>query len=106
VLDRGTASTPPSDTRDKVLWGWSKKVPRAVAYEVMAAHTLTSQDASVRRWRIARLREAGFEGDLASALADHRGVDLHALLNLIDRGCPPALAARILAPLDFEGPLG
>jgi hypothetical protein len=27
-------------------------------------------------------------------------VDLHDLLNLIDRGCPPPLAARILTPLD------
>jgi hypothetical protein len=28
------------------------------------------------------------------------GVDLHELLVLIDRGCPPVLAARILAPID------
>ena len=68
----------------------------------MATDTLTSEDASIRRWRVARLREAGFDDGLASALADHRGVDLHALLNLVDRGCPPALAARILAPLDFD----
>jgi hypothetical protein len=27
-------------------------------------------------------------------------VDLHELLVLVDRGCPPPLAARILAPLD------
>ena len=27
-------------------------------------------------------------------------VDLHELLVLVDRGCPPELAARILAPLD------
>ena len=26
--------------------------------------------------------------------------DLHALLDLVDRGCTPALAERILAPLD------
>jgi hypothetical protein len=30
--------------------------------------------------------------------------DLHALLELVDRGCPPALAARILAPLDEIDP--
>jgi hypothetical protein len=56
----------------------------------------------VRRWRVARLREAGFEDVLACALADHQGFDLHELLNLVDRGCPPALAARIVAPLDFD----
>jgi hypothetical protein len=71
----------------------------------MATETLTSENVGIRRWRVNRLREAGFEDGLASALADHRGFDLHGLLNLVDRGCPPALAARILAPLDFEGPL-
>jgi hypothetical protein len=29
-------------------------------------------------------------------------VDLHALTGLVERGCPPPLAARILAPLDHE----
>jgi hypothetical protein len=29
-------------------------------------------------------------------------VDIHALLELVDRGCPPHLAARILAPLDCD----
>jgi hypothetical protein len=29
-------------------------------------------------------------------------VDLHALLDLVDKGCPPQLAARILAPLDEQ----
>jgi hypothetical protein len=71
----------------------------------MATEALQSESASVVRWRITRLREAGFEDDLASAVADHRGFDLHELLNLVDRGCPPALAARILAPLDFDATL-
>jgi hypothetical protein len=26
--------------------------------------------------------------------------DLHALIELVERGCPPALAVRILGPLD------
>jgi hypothetical protein len=39
---------------------------------------------------------------LAWDLAADGDVDLHDLLNLIDRGCPPHLAARILAPLDRE----
>jgi hypothetical protein len=32
-------------------------------------------------------------------------MDLHELIELVERGCPPALAARILAPLDREGKL-
>jgi hypothetical protein len=50
-------------------------------------------------WRICRLLEHGFPRRLAEDLARQR-VDLHALLQLVDAGCPPHLAARILAPLD------
>jgi hypothetical protein len=50
-------------------------------------------------WRVCRLREAGFSAALAEALARQR-VDLHALLQLVDAGCPPDLAARILSPVD------
>jgi hypothetical protein len=46
------------------------------------------------------LRQAGCEPALADALAADGDIDLHDLLNLIDRGCPPATAARILAPLE------
>jgi hypothetical protein len=51
-------------------------------------------------WRRCRLLEAGFPELLAARLA-HGRVDLHALLQLVDRGCPPELAARILAPLEI-----
>jgi RNA polymerase sigma-70 factor, ECF subfamily len=49
-------------------------------------------------WRIDRLRDAGFSDGLASALAGEARYDVHALLDLIDRGCPAELAARIVAP--------
>jgi hypothetical protein len=51
-------------------------------------------------WRRRQLSAAGFSPALAQALARDRRVDLHALLELVDRGCTPALAARILAPLE------
>jgi hypothetical protein len=51
-------------------------------------------------WRRRRLAAAGFEPCLAAELAAQPAVDLHELLVLVDRGCPPVLAARILAPLD------
>jgi hypothetical protein len=53
----------------------------------------------VRDWRRQVLRQAGFENGLAWQLAADADVDLHDLLKLVDRGCPPELAARILAPL-------
>jgi hypothetical protein len=53
-------------------------------------------------WRRRRLQRAGFEPALADVVARDCAMDLHALLELVDRGCPPPLAARILAPLDRE----
>jgi hypothetical protein len=53
-------------------------------------------------WREARLHLAGFDPAAASRLAREERIDFHALLDLIDHGCPPHLAARILAPLDSE----
>ncbi len=57
----------------------------------------------VQAWRRTRLLDAGFGHDLAEALAAEVRVDLHALLELVERGCSPVLAARILAPADGEG---
>jgi hypothetical protein len=54
-------------------------------------------------WRRSRLVEAGFGAELAAELAQDCGIDMHALLELTDRGCPADLAARILAPLDDRG---
>jgi hypothetical protein len=50
-------------------------------------------------WRAARLREAGLEPRLAERVAGDCAYDLHALIDLVERGCPPHLAVRILAPL-------
>jgi hypothetical protein len=55
---------------------------------------------TVVAWRRDRLVAAGFNPRLARALARDRAVDLHALIELTERGCPPETAARILAPLD------
>ena len=52
--------------------------------------------ADVVRWRLRRLADAGFDEELAGALAAERDIDLHALLDLVDRGCPPHLASRIM----------
>ena len=60
------------------------------------------EDERLARWRRRTLAAAGFDEDLARRLTAERALDLHALLELVDRGCPPPLAARILAPLDRE----
>ena len=64
-----------------------------------------STTAPVGDWRRRRLIAAGFEPSLATRLAADDGIDLHELLVLLDRGCEPELAARIVAPLDGPSPL-
>ncbi|HEX6460383.1 MAG TPA: hypothetical protein VF032_15795 [Thermoleophilaceae bacterium] len=59
-----------------------------------------SSSTALVQWRRERLLEAGVAPEVAANLAWDCGVDLHALFELIDRGCPPHLAVRILAPLD------
>jgi hypothetical protein len=53
-------------------------------------------------WRARRLRDAGFSRELAVRVAENPAYDLHAMLELVDRGCPAELAARIVAPIDSE----
>ena len=65
---------------------------------------MTKTDADWMLWRSRRLLAAGFAPGLAERLARDGRIDVHALLELTDRGCPPHLAARILAPLDDEPP--
>lgn len=58
--------------------------------------------AELVNWRRLQLMRTGFDSASAASLATERSVDLHALIELVERGCPPPLAARILAPLDHE----
>ena len=54
------------------------------------------------RWRREQLTESGFPLFLAARLADDARYDLHALIELVERGCRPELAVRVVAPLDDE----
>lgn len=63
-----------------------------------------AEPSPVVAWRAERLRAAGFDDALARLLSGDRGFDLHAVLELVDRGCPPPLAARIHAPLEEDRP--
>jgi hypothetical protein len=46
-------------------------------------------------WRIVRLVEAGYDADSAVRLA-LSCIDLHAAVDLVERGCPVGLALAIL----------
>ena len=55
---------------------------------------------AVADWRRKQLVRSGFPRSLAARLASDPEYDLHRLIELVERGCPPELAVRVLAPLD------
>jgi hypothetical protein len=61
-------------------------------------------DRAVVDWRREQLLTAGFPGEPAGELACDWRYDLHALIELVERGCEPLIAARILAPIDDAPP--
>jgi hypothetical protein len=62
--------------------------------------SLKPADAQVNRWRREQLVLTGFSLPLAARVARDPGYDLHRLIQLVEQGCPPELAVRIVAPLE------
>ena len=66
----------------------------------MTVAELISQDegeaTAVLEWRFSQLRRSGYAIDDAVLLAECTAIDLHHAAELVARGCPPALARRIL----------
>jgi hypothetical protein len=66
----------------------------------VAAPEITLIDQSeverIERWRAEELERAGYEPRAAGRLAVRHDVDLHTAVDLLERGCPPDLALRIL----------
>jgi hypothetical protein len=52
--------------------------------------------AEVLAWRFDALCRSGYDLDAAAVLAANVQIDLHQAVDLVSRGCPPDLAARIL----------
>jgi hypothetical protein len=55
---------------------------------------------SIVDWRYDQLVYAGVPLGLADAVASMDRYDVHELISLLERGCEPALAVKILAPLE------
>jgi hypothetical protein len=51
-------------------------------------------------WRRAQLLRAGLPRSLAARVARDERYDLHELIELVERGCTPSLALRILEPVE------
>jgi hypothetical protein len=59
-------------------------MPEAVDYDRLLVH----------EWRAAQLKRLGIPGALAEIYADR--LDWHQVAKLVQRGCPPLLALRII----------
>jgi hypothetical protein len=55
---------------------------------------------AVVQWRRAQLLQAGVPRSLAARVAQDERHDLHELIQLVEHGCAPALAVRILKPIE------
>ncbi len=67
--------------------------------------TSTTREASghdVVSWRHEQLTQSGFPLPLAARIAKDTRYDLHALIELVEQGCRPELAVRILAPVERD----
>ena len=73
---------------------------RSAAKEPTAKSAITGREAAkdeellVHNWRVARLAQFGIPESLAEVYADH--IDWHQVARLVQRGCPPRLALRIV----------
>jgi len=56
--------------------------------------TIDHGGSQVHRWRVSQLKRLGIPGSLAEVYADH--LDWHQIARLVQRGCPPRLALRII----------
>jgi hypothetical protein len=55
---------------------------------------ISDDDLLVHHWRASQLKRLGLPGPLAEIYADR--IDWHQIARLVQRGCPPRLALRII----------
>jgi hypothetical protein len=61
---------------------------------IIGHEAVNHDDLLVHTWRVAQLTRLGIPRSLAEADADH--LDWHQVARLVQRGCPPRLALRIV----------
>ena len=110
-----TGTSPGSETRRSRTDGRADPMVRAACCDVAHGKNARSRDTKedmqtaltqlvdsqeVVAWRRDQLAHSGFAPVLATRLAGDPRYDLHGLIELVERGCPPELAVRILAPVE------
>ena len=58
--------------------------------------TAETESERIERWRREMLERVGYATSDAAEIAVRLDVDLHAAIALVDRGCPPDVATKIL----------
>ena len=61
---------------------------------IIGHEAVNHDDLLVHTWRVAQLTRLGIPQSLAEAYAGH--LDWHQIARLVQRGCPPRLALRIV----------
>jgi hypothetical protein len=103
VLVSSMAALLPGPVRRGKNWSVRRHQQVMTAHQLHTApHCGSGPPVDVQSWRRCRLVEAGFPPALADLVSSDSRYDLHALLRLVDRGCPPELAVAIIAPLPRE----
>jgi hypothetical protein len=67
-----------------------------IAKSTLDVETDRAAELALHAWRAEQLRRLGLQRYLADAFADR--VDWHGFADLVERGCPPALALEIMRP--------
>jgi hypothetical protein len=57
-------------------------------------NVIDHDELQVHNWRVSQLKRLGIPGSLAETYADR--IDWHQVARLVQRGCPPQLALRIV----------
>jgi hypothetical protein len=55
-----------------------------------------SEQVQIELWRAEELERAGYSHRAAGRLASRQDIDLHQAVRLLERGCSPELALKIL----------
>jgi hypothetical protein len=50
----------------------------------------------IESWRLEKLEKAGYAQDDASLIAARHDIDLHFAVGLLEKGCDPVLAVKIV----------
>jgi hypothetical protein len=73
-----------------------KDVKEMEAMSATELHIVETEAERVERWRAEALEKVGYDHESATQLAARHEVDLHRAVELVEAGCPPELALKIL----------